>query len=817
MELSQKKDLFRLNQGLNTEINELNFPDGFTVDEANYELLVDGSRRRRKGLAAESGASTAKTVDTIAAGDFQQTYLWRDVGGDPSLDVMVYRTGDYLYFAVADETVSDGWASGDGSLIDMTVYHTSGATAALTTQKAVSMSHGRGYLFVSGPMMTPFYITYTASTGEYATAEVTPRIRDFGDQEDGVAIKTEPTGTITATHRYNLRNRGWDQADIDQYKTDQSKNPAKNALWWKGYKRTYDGSTAASLIRADDGAQSWDSAKLDAEAFGNSTAPRGSMYLDIFDTTTGYGGADATGDVFSITTWTYVDNSPTWTVTITTSGAHGLGVGDDFTIDGNLMDYYITTGGGEDIDFTKSMNGTHTTVTGTTGSTIVFTWSNEPGSWAGWNDQYAQLGNISTGGADGPLVRGSGSVHTDGLSAVAWFAGRVFLAGMRNTEFADRVFFSQIADSPEKFGRCYQVADPTDENFNALTSADGGDIIIPGMSGVQNMIVVDNSLLIFANEGVWEVSGGGRGVFTADGYSVRKVTAVGCNSPTGILVIENSAVYTGPAGIYIISPNQFTGVLEAQSSTEQTIQTLWNQIPDAEQVRVQAAYDDSLRRAYFMYGANGTQVGVDTMLIFDARAGAWFKYTFDLPSNNVLLTGFAIPNADDTSENKKMKFLYSVTATTVQVADFAQTTFDDWDGTNGPLPYILLGHDNVGDWQRRRQAPVITVYSKKTETGYTAAGNGWDPVNESSTLMTAYWDFTDDAVTGKIGSQNQVYRHTRQFVPSGTGDTDGYPLVITRNKVRGRGRALQLRFDGATDKDSHILGFTTNYKVTRKV
>ena len=83
--------------------------------------------------------------------------------------------------------------------------------------------------------------------------------------------------------------------------------------------------------------------------------------------------------------------------------------------------------------------------------------------------------------------------------------------------------------------------------------------------------------------------------------------------------------------------------------------------------------------------------------------------------------------------------------------------------------------------------------------------------------MTAYWDFTDDAVSGKIDNQNETYRHVRAFIPSGASDVDGYPVVITRNKVRGRGRVLQLRFDGAATKDSHLLGFTTNYKTTRIV
>jgi len=148
----------------------------------------------------------------------------------------------------------------------------------------------------------------------------------------------------------------------------------------------------------------------------------------------------------------------------------------------------------------------------------------------------------------------------------------------------------------------------------------------------------------------------------------------------------------------------------------------------------------------------------------------------------------------------------------------------------------MAGYDNIGEFQRRKQAPIITVFSRRTETGYVDNGGDWDAVNESSTLMTALWDWTElkqwdvpsapvaqetfdgtsgnHGVSGKIGSRNEVYRHVRGFVPLAADDVDGYPVVVTRNKVRGRGRVLQLRFEGAATKDSHIIGWATNYKVS---
>jgi len=811
MEQKTTKTFFRLNGGLNTDINELNFPDGYTKDEANYEILNDGSRRRRKGLAAEASQGSAKTVPTFRTASANQAYLWRNVAGDPTKNVMVYQQGKTLYFADADSIVSSAW---EASSIDVSSFYASGATAANAEDVPLSFTQGRGFLFVTGPYVKAFYVSYDSTGPQYDALPIQIYARDFADIEDGIAVGAEPTGTITDDHRYNLRNRGWSEGNMASYEGTIGAHPKKSAIWYKGYKRTYDGSTAASLINPVDGVPSWDSAKLSAEIFGNSSAPLGSLVLDPYDTTTGYGGATGTATNSILTGWTKTGTG-TWEVTITTDTAHGFNPGDSITISG-MSSSYIDDDGIKKVHWYDGVKTAKVGLTETTaGTTIVFDTS-PPELFASFFNQYRTLGYTD---GNPTLVRSIGTAHTDSFNAIEFFAGHMFYGGMKNSEWADTIFFSQIATTEDKFGKCYQEADPTDPDFNSLVASDGGTIVIPGLSGVLNFCTVRNSLIVLGKNGVWEVSGGQRGVFTATGYSVRKLSDNAASSPLGFVTGEGIAMYTGPGGIYVIQPNQFTQQLEVVSVSDDRISQLWDATSTAEQENCQLIFDSALKKVYILLGPDGsTTMGVHTMLIFNARVGGvWSKYTFDTPSNNVLLTGFALPNVDDATNNQKMKFIYQVSTTSVNIADFNQTDFDDWDGTNGPLPYLVFGHDNLGEWQRRKQAPVITVFSKRTETGYTSTGGGFDPVNESSTLMSAYWDWTDDAVTNKIGAQQEVYRHVRNFVPSGTTDVDGYPVVTTRNKVRGRGRSLQLRFDGATDKDSHILGYQTNYKITRKI
>lgn len=89
--------------------------------------------------------------------------------------------------------------------------------------------------------------------------------------------------------------------------------------------------------------------------------------------------------------------------------------------------------------------------------------------------------------------------------------------------------------------------------------------------------------------------------------------------------------------------------------------------------------------------------------------------------------------------------------------------------------------------------------------------------NESSVLMQARWDWSDNSVSGKWGTAYQVYRKNRAFVPAddaANGELqDGQPVVVTRNKVRGRGRALHIKFNTEPGKDAHILGWSINFDV----
>jgi hypothetical protein len=804
-EAQRKKDHFRLNRGLNTESNEISFPDGFSTDESNYELLVDGSRRRRKGLALESGGSSYASGITLSDVNGFNSFVWRGVGGDPDKNVVVHQMDNYLYMSDDAETVSTTF--GTSYHLDMRAMKVNPTWVDVTSgREPCSFSRVGPHLLVTQKYMHPFYVSFDSATGQYTMTKIKLRVRDFEGIDDGVGEQVTP-GSLSDDHQYNLRNRGWVQADISTYFTGQSVYPAKSQVWYKGYRRLVD--VAYSDL---DGIQTFDDAKLAAEQFGQSSAPQGGLFLDPLDTrysaSTTNEGAEA-----QISSFSYTSGDPFTggTVRVVTASAHGRSTSDTVTIAGNSYNTSITVW----ITMTAvaSLDGFYVvTVIDPTTFDITIPANNGLPSVGTTLTEGQVNGNVS-------LPKSDGTQLDIGPVASTYFAGRCWYAGIQDSQWSDTIMFSKLATKPQSYGTCYQEEDPTNPELNRLVATDGGTIIIPGLGNVKKMLPMRDALIVFSDQGVWEIGGGQRGAFTAGGYSVRKITESECSSEWSPIVLGNRAIYTGPRGVHVIAPNQFTSVLEEENLSADLINTLWNDIPYSRQERIQSVYDSALDRVYFLYNEDATTASnhhnvFNAVLVLDLRVGAFYRWRFNTASTGGLVHAYAITEADSSNSNKKIKWL-ARTTNSIDVCDLDQTNYVDFDGAESPLPFMVTGWDNIGDFQQRRQAPVVTVFAKRTETGYTSTGGGWDPVNESSNLLTAAWDWTDDSVSGKVGTQNETYRHTRGFVPSGIDDVDGYPVVVTRNKLRGRGRVLQLRFDGATGKDSHILGFTLNYKVSR--
>ena len=807
------KQFMDLRAGLFTEAGFLNTPDGATTDEANFRIFIDGSRKRRRGLKLESGGTLfedvpgyAQVLSATAVGH------WHNAGGDPDKDFIVVQFGSYLHFY---ENTGDTLSTQKSvNALHLFPFSTTGIAVDYFGEPC-SFASGNGVLLVAGRYIEPFYVSYDSVTGEFTATEIQLLERDFHTiQEGAIRFDTQPT-VLTDAHKYNLRNRGWKQDDVDQYFTNKAKYPALGMLWYKGYARQVDGTTYIN----EDGVKTWNSNKMEGEPFGNSTAPLGSLLLDPFDTRVAWRSEPSQSIVQG--NWTYVDGGATWTVTMNTETAHGFTHPQTFTLAGHEAVYTWVEPelelNGASFDFPLSWDGGYTTASVVDTDTFTFV-VNEPYNFDGWVDQYKSPGYVSTGTA---VTNNVDSYNTNERPTICgWFAGRAWFGGINHPNLTDRVYFSKLLYvTDEDYGQAYQQNDPTDEVFNQLKADDGGVLVISDLGKAMGFLDYNGLLLLFTNEGVWEI-GGSRGVFTADNYNVRKISDNECTSKFGFGITENIVMYTGTKGIFSIQPDERSGVLFAQSISATKIQKEWNRIPTVKQNRLKLRYDDANKQVWFIYSDDAADTYVseyDRALVYDLRLQAFSKMTFPSTASTYIVDAVPIKAADQSESFKKLKFfVQSRNRLDISVCDFDHGDYTDFDGTE-QIPYMILAYDNIGSWAHRRQAPKVHTYMAKTETGFDAMTLA--PINESSLSMQARWDWSDHINAGEWGQEIEVYRHVRAYVPSDTTDpfNSGYPVVVTRNKVRGRGRSLHLKFTGATGKDAHLLGYAVQYQVGGKI
>ena len=842
MQPSATKTYNQLNAGINSEQSELNLQDGFTVDESNYELLLDGSRRRRRGLSTEASGANITHASSTGGTNVSQTYKWRNAGGDKDSNFIVLKVGEELLFVPDSD---GGSASVHSETVDLDALEINPAATNMGTRH-LDFTQGRGVLFVSGEYIYPTAITYDPTGNTFSTTPIEVQIRDYEGIDDGVALDYQvPSGKAGAAvvadletdipdHYYNLLMRGWSAdriIDFENNITGTARYPAKQQYFFDAYKRVANESVAATVEK--DGTLTFDADKLDAEIYSGSDAPTGSMILSIFDDTRGFKevslDADSTYTEITGGNLAATDGVSKWTVRVTDS-SHTFSVNDEINWKFKPLMYYP----GVPVGIPVVYGATSTVTAISAGAWFEFEITDYTDKF-GWTDSLATFSNCSYWGFSA-VARSSGTGPlTRGPKAIEFHAGRLFYAGVDDTTWSDYVFFSQVVRSSDNWKRCHTDADPTAPQFNAPVITDGGYMTIPNLGNVKKMMSVQDSLLIFSDQGVWEITGRGT-FFDPNQYRVRKITSAECGSPAGVCEVEGNVVYTGPKGVYLIAPDQYTRQLEATNISDDRIRTLWNKITPTYEPYLQTFYDDANKRVYILQGGTAnlrndiltyssinTGVGqFNVVWVYDIRLNAWYKYGFNCnTAANAIITAYSLTGQDTSDSLKKMKFVVQKSATTSSVNDFshaANTGFQDFDG-NTPDGFMDTAWDNPGGPNKYVQAPIVTVYSKNTNTGFTLSGNGWAEDNPSSTTMSGLWDWTDDAITGKITTGVEVYRKRRAFVPASANDEEGVPVVVTRNKMRGRGRAFQLRFTSSSDaagKDSHILGYTVVYKGTRK-
>lgn len=436
--------------------------------------------------------------------------------------------------------------------------------------------------------------------------------------------------------------------------------------------------------------------------------------------------------------------------------------------------------------------------------------------------------------------------------SVEFYAGRVWYLLPTG-----EIYYSQVLTEIDRAHKCYQEADPTAEDINELVATDGGYLDIVGISKAQKLVSVGTDMIVLAENGVWSVSGSGDEGFSAVSQEIRKITSVGCIGYDSAVEAENTVFYWSSGGIYVLTQDKVTGYLTAQNISEVTVLSYYLDIPPTSRANARSFYDEESKKIFWFYNSDEDFDGTNwrykynSALIFDLVLQAFYTYSIDTSvsypfitamvqkkANSIETTYEDVTDSDVPVTNSgieistilrtpvtadvKLKLLTFIETSTdvyqYTFAEFKNNSLLDWEEQTGGIDYdsyIETGHDLAGDLISEKEANTVYTFFKRTEMNTVLNQTGGIEFDyPSSCLMQAKWQWADDVQSGRWSEQQQVYRLQRNWIPIGIAPFDyGFEVVQTINQVRGKGRALSIRFESETGKDFHLLGWAIPYSI----
>ena len=171
-------------------------------------------------------------------------------------------------------------------------------------------------------------------------------------------------------------------------------------------------------------------------------------------------------------------------------------------------------------------------------------------------------------------------------------------------------------------------------------------------------------------------------------------------------------------------------------------------------------------------------------------------------------------NRDIDPRKERIKYLatYGTQWTLCEYRDYRFRDFVHFDDVGADYwSYIITGYDLGGDMMRGKYAPYLLVYNERTEQRYILTGEGIVPDLPSSCIVQVQWDWNNSPAQGGWGTKFQAYRLLRGNPNATPEDGDvfdyGERVIVTRNKLRGKGRALSLFIQSDSGKDMKLLGW----------
>ena len=408
------------------------------------------------------------------------------------------------------------------------------------------------------------------------------------------------------------------------------------------------------------------------------------------------------------------------------------------------------------------------------------------------------------------------------------YAGRVWYSikdfwltgGDDNSPYlGNLVFYSQASNQKEELFACHTRDDITSEEYNQVLETDGGFVKIGDVGQIIGMESLGESLIVFGSNGVWEIFGGDQG-FSATVQTVHKIYDEGCISSRSIVKSEKEIAFWSETGIHVVGFPEGSVRPTAASASEQTIDDLYNAIPIESKKLAVGGFDRRNKQFVWLYNSNTPDHNYqnNSELILDRRFGGFTQRSYTpintatgpYPISPIRLRRQFQSSGHD--QETALMYLVAVavaaTSTTVYTGGLVDEDFEDWGGTTGQdaAAYIITNDVTGGNSSADKELKYVWTKMLRTETDFVATTGGLTVQNESSCFLQAQWEWTNDALSGRWTTPQQVYRLPRHRAFE-TGDVVYHDLSNVRSKIRGSGDAYRLKYYSEAGKHLNLQGY----------
>lgn len=764
-------------KGLVTEFTGLNFPENAATDTDNSKYSLIGSVTRREGIDIEvNGESFQLDRSSVAL----HTYKWNNAGGDGVTQLMVTQIGPELYFwditaSTEAQPLSHQRLS---SVIELNPYRSAG-TPFVDNSFECEFISGNGYLFVFHPQCDPIYCTYSA--GVVTASLITVKVRDFTGVPEIGDVNNRPT-TLSTEHLYNLTNQGW-----------LSGSP------WSANSTTSQGVSVGPH-------------NFTVQAGITGVTPGQTVriiYTGTLPPIPVPGGFTGNTSMMSGTVTSYSGTTMVIAVSILDIRNAGL-VGASWTISP------INTG------YLNTWN------------SAIGNYPSNADIWWYFKDETdvfnpaSTIGNVSLASGRAPgghyvldafnqqrdLV--SGQAITDIITLArptngTWFQGRIWYTGINAQQpatgdvgyysWTENIYFSQTVITPDQFGNCYQVNDPTSETLFGILPTDGGVITLQNSGPIYKLFPVQNGLLVFAANGIKFITGSQGIGFQANDYTITDISGIQSISTSSFVNVLGYPYFWNQEGIYTVQPVQGGG-LGVTPITVGTIESFYDEIPLSSKKYARGDYhpiDYIIQWIYRDTEADSvdTRYNFNKILNYNTYNKAFFPYTIPNSTRAPTLNSInyvAGPGGSNVPAPGFKYFMSYFTQVTpyFSFADEHDTNYVDWASvfnTNFDS-YFVTGYQIRGQAQKMFFPGYLYMFSNS------------GPDFDTAYKIQSIWDYASSGDTGRWS-----HERVTEIPPV------NYGMYYRRHKLRGHGLVMQFKISSVDGKPFDIIGWSSSDNV----